>query len=195
MKQMRLDKISLYNYVNKNNIQYTKAMDLCGCLVLREIILVDKCGECFVLERFDGAKYLVSEEELKKHERVLRNDETLVRSYDVANICYDSNFNYHIKNHYNRLSYIPTYMSIVNYIRKYCKMYDYEDLEYENIDIKAVNLPKGQINSYKAKLTLLGVPWLQVDYNTIALPKSNKLVEIYTQQKTVKTYSDFDGIQ
>jgi hypothetical protein len=195
MKHIKISREESFKYMHSNKLENLDVKYLCGCCVLKEVItLTDSGNNYFALERFDGARYIVSADDLLGMERIWKKDRTLERSYDIANVYYDSYFNCHIKKHYSRASYIPTAMSIVNYIRLYWKEFSdiHPMLDYRDINIKAVNLTKAQMESLKAKINLLGVLWLQVDYNTIAVARTKEYVDIYTQQKTVKTFGEFN---
>jgi hypothetical protein len=209
MKHIRISREDSFEYMHSNNIEKSSAKDLCGCFVLKEIVTVTSSGNnYFVLERFDGAKYIVLVHDLTELEKVWKKDTTTTRNYDIANVYYDNNFNCHIKKHYNRSSYIPTAKSIVSYIRQNWSLYSnynshpiidssglhdtYGILDYRGINVKAVNMTKQQMESLKAKLNLLGVRWKLVDYNTIAVARSKEIVDIYTQQRKVITFPEFN---
>jgi hypothetical protein len=188
MKQMTFNDATYLNYMQSNNIKYISSADLCGCFILKEIAILPGSDENFILEQFNGCKVMVSENKVRNklmiQDTVCKHD-TSLRSFKIVNIAYDELYSYHIKDHYNRANYCPTYNSILSYIRKEWRIFNYDANIDISIQVKATNLTKQQMESLKAKLSIIGTHWKLVDYNTIAVVRENGKIEIYTQQKKV----------
>jgi hypothetical protein len=183
MRRIRFNDEIYLKYIISNNIDYRASADLYGCFILKELAILPSGDEHFILERFDGHKIMISEDKISTKERICKKDPAL-RAFEIVNIYYDVLFHYHIKKSYNRTSYCPTYNSIISYIREEWEIFKYNVIERDNIEVKAVNLTKQQMENLISKLNLVGATYKLVGYNTYAVVSNNR-IDVYTRQKEV----------
>jgi hypothetical protein len=176
------------DYLQKHNIELVEGVKITGyCTVETEIEYeADSLTVIMMIfKRFDGVRQAVKlDDVIKAEQKCIEFRSWYLRQFRMINVEFSFDDNDRVSSYkyiddYDPADYIPTDVSIQNYILRVPQR-NYRD----RITVQEVGLTSEQLEKVKSKATMIGAECIVADYNTLAVINKDKIL-VYSMQKRV----------